>query len=184
MNENISELMTLEFLQKILGEERIAAIAEDALKNHIDWYLNDRRHLEDLVCHITYETAFKYMDETWNTDLRNACEQRIKRAIEEENFSYYMFKEGRAGERVMDEEVENARPFFKEKIREIIDKRLTFHVDGQDIMEWMWEAVICKLFGEKAKDQLYRSGRDELFYEREDDNDKQGSADKTAAGEG
>lgn len=184
MNENIDEMMTLEVLKKILGEDRIKVIAEETLKEHINWYLNDRRKLENLVCHITYETAFEYMDDIWDTDLREACVKRIRKAIEEDNFSYYIFKEGHTGEKIMDEEMENARPFIKEKIREIVDKQLTFHVDGQDIMEWMWEAVICKLFGEKAKDQLYRSGRDELFYEREDDNDKQGSADKTAAGEG
>lgn len=172
MNENFEDMMTLEILKKILGEDRIKVIAEDTLERRIDWYLNDRRKLEDLISHITYEAAFKYMDDTWNADLRNACEKRIRKAIEEENFSYYMFKEGHAGERIMDEEVENARPFLKEKIREIIDKKLTFHVDGQDIMEWMREAVICKLFGEKAQNQLRRSGGDELFYEMEGDNDK------------
>lgn len=177
MDNNIKEIMTLELLEKILGKDRIAEIAEEVLRKQINWYLNDTRHLENLICHITYETVFMYMDDTWNTDLRNECIQRIQKALVEDNFSYYMFKDGHAGQKIMDEEVENARPFFREKIREIIDKKLTFHVDGQDIMEWMWEAVICKLFGEKAKDQCYRSGRDELFYEMEGDNDKQGSAD-------
>jgi hypothetical protein len=167
MNENFEDMMTLEILKKILGEDRIKVIAEDTLKRRIDWYLNDRRKLEDLICNITYETAFKYMDDTWNADLRNACEKRIRKAIEEDNFSYYMFKEGHSGEKIMDEEVESARPFIKEKIREIVDKQLTFHVDGQDIMEWMWEAVICKLFGQKAEEQAYRANHQEMFYQRD-----------------
>lgn len=167
MNENFEDMMTLEILKKILGEDRIKVIAEDTLKRRIDWYLNDRRKLEDIFFHITYEAVFKYMDDTWNADLRNACEKRIRKEIEKDNFSYYMFKEGHAGEKIMDEEMENARPFIKEKIREIVDKQLTFHVDGQDIMEWMWEAVICKLFGQKAEEQAYRTNHNEMFYQRD-----------------
>lgn len=163
--EKIKNLMSLEVLQDILGEERIAAIAEEALKEYVDWYLRDRRNLENIMYNISYEAMIRYIDETWDTDLRKKCAEKIEKTIEEdEHFVYRMFEDKHEGRKILDEEIENARPFLKEKIRESIDKKLNIHMDGQDLMEWIWEGAIYKLFSEKAKENVTKINNGINFY--------------------
>lgn len=156
-NEKIKELMSMEVLENILGKERIEALAEESLKEHLDWYFRgNRQALENILFKISYETTVRYINESWDTNLREVCAKKIKDTIEQdEYFSYKMFDDKHEGRKILDEEIENARPYLKLKIRKAMDN-LAFKMDGQDIMEYIWEGVIYKLFTEKAKDSLSR----------------------------
>lgn len=154
-NEKIENLMSLEVLENILGRERIAAIAEEALKDDIQWFLSDKRNLENIMFRISYECMLRYIDETWNTDRRKVCADKIKQTIEgDEYFVYRMFEDKHEGRKILDEEINNARGYLKDRIREVMDNKLDIHMDGQDFMEWIWEGAIYKLFSEKAKDEV------------------------------
>lgn len=154
-NEKIKEMMSMEILERILGKERIEAIAEESLKEHIDWFFRgSSQHIENILFRMSYEATIRYIDETWNTDLREVCAKKIKDTIEQdEYFSYRMFEEKHGGDKILHEEMENARPYLKLKIRKALDNYI-FKLDGQDLMEYIWEEVVYKLFGEKAKDQM------------------------------
>ena len=49
MNENERNFISLEVIENLLGKDRIEVLAEEALKSNVQWYLRDKRNLDNLI---------------------------------------------------------------------------------------------------------------------------------------
>lgn len=161
-NEKIKEMMiNLEVLTNILGEERIQAIAEEALKDHLQWYLRDRRNLERIVYDISKKFALQYIAEECGTEMHKECAEAIRNTLNKEGgIAYYMFSDNPEGKKILDEEIDNARPYMREAIHKTMD-RYAINLDRDDLEQMVWEYIINKMFAEKAGEEYLKAAGEE-----------------------
>lgn len=153
--EKIKNLMSLEVLQDILGRERIEAIAEEALRDHLQWYFRDRRNLERLVYDITKKFTLSFIAEECGTELHQECVEAIRNTLNREGgIAYYMFSDNPEGKKILDEEIDNARPYIREAIHKAMDN-YTVKWNRDDLEQMLWEHIVNKVFEEKNDTKEY-----------------------------
>lgn len=161
-NEKIKEMMiNLEVLENILGKERIEAIAEEALKDHLQYYLRDRRNLERLIYDTSKKFALQYIAEECGTEIHKECAEAIKNTLNKESgIAFYMFSDNPEGKKILDEEIDNARPYIREAIHKTMD-RYSFNLDRDDLEQMVWEYIVNKVFSEKAGEEYLKAAGEE-----------------------
>lgn len=160
-NEKIKKLMSLEVLQDILGRERIETIAEEALKDHLQWYLRDKRNLERLIYDTSKKFALQYIAEECGTEMHEECAKAIKDTLGREGgIAYYMFSDNPEGKKILDEEIKNARPYMREAIHKTMD-RYSFNLDRNDLEQMVWEYIVNKMFSEKSGEEYLKAAGEE-----------------------
>ena len=157
--EKISELMSIEVLTNILGEEKIKAIAEQSLKEHLSMYLRRPDNLDNYIFKISYKAMLQYIADECGPEMHKECVEAIKRTLNKEGgIAYYMFSDNKKGQDILNEEIENARPYLKTAIEEAID-RYTLRVDRQDLEDMIWEHITSKILGEKVEGEEWMKSR-------------------------
>ena len=155
MSENERNFISLDVIENLLGKDRIEVLAEEALKSNLQWYLRDKRNLDNLIYDTAKKFALEYIAMECGTEMHEECAKAIRDTLDKEgSIAFYMFTDNQEGMKILNEEIRNERPYLKARIRDAMDQ-LVFKMDGQDIMEYIWEAVIYKLFEEKAKDEAH-----------------------------
>ena len=157
--EKISDMMSIEVLKNILGEERIAAIAEESLKEHLSYYLRRSDNLDNYIYKISYKAMLQYIAEECGPEMHIECAEAIRKTISKEGgIAYYMFSDNPKGRDILNDEIDKARPYLKEAIEEAID-RYTLKVDRDDLEEMIWEHIATKMLGKKVEGEEYLESR-------------------------
>ena len=151
-NEKIKELMSMEVLEHILGKERIEVLAEQAMKEHLDWFLRRSSNaLENLLYKAAKNSTFAYIAEECGDEMHKHCAKAIENTLNKEGgIAFYMFSDNPKGQEILNEEIDKARPYIQESLHKSVD-RYALRLGRDEIEEMIWEHIVNKLFNEKAE---------------------------------
>ena len=155
-DDKIKEMMNIELLENILGKERIEILAEQALKEHLDWYFRrDSKAIDNILFRVAHEVTLRFIAQDCETDLRKYCAEAIRNTLDKEGgIGFYMFSDNPKGREILNDEIDKARPYLRESLCKSIDQYV-LKVDRQDIEEMMWEHVMSKMLGEKIEREVW-----------------------------
>lgn len=159
--EKISELMSIEVLKNILGEEKIKEVAEESLKEHLSMYLRRPDNIDNYIYKISYKAMLQYIADECGHEMHKECAEAIRNTVNKEGgIAYYMFSDNKRGQEILNDEIDKARPYLRAAIEEAID-RYALKIDKDDLEEMIWEHITSKILGEKVEGEKWLESRAE-----------------------
>lgn len=155
MSENERNFISLEVIENLLGKDRIEVLAEEALKSNLQWYLRDKRNLDNLIYDTAKKFALEYIAMECGTEMHEECAKAIRKTLDkEDDIAFYMFTDNQEGMKILNEEIEGARPYIREAIHKAMDN-YTVKWDRDDLEQMLWEHIVNKVFEEKNDTKEY-----------------------------